>query len=151
MASTERQSFQMRDRQTHKRRSAGVNRGRFLAERWSTPIWWRRARFSGSTAARERKIGDSVTRSVVREMSIGGKNYERSIVPVRSDISRFSRGTVGGDPRLDLGSSSLPHVSKTLRPVEGQATRGRLCLRKAASRVENWATFSFDEPQAGIQ
>src|ERR1017187_4482321 len=30
---------------------------------------------------------------------------------------------VGGDPRLDLGSSSLPHVSKTLRPVEGQATR----------------------------
>ena len=29
------------------------------------------------------------------EMSIGGENYERSIIPIRSDISIFSRGTVG--------------------------------------------------------
>jgi len=28
-------------------------------------------------------------------MSIGGENYERSIIPVHSDISRFSRGTDG--------------------------------------------------------
>jgi hypothetical protein len=27
-------------------------------------------------------------------MSIGGENYERSIIPLRSDISRFSRGTI---------------------------------------------------------
>jgi hypothetical protein len=30
----------------------------------------------------------------VREMSIGGENYARSIIPVRSDISRFSRGII---------------------------------------------------------
>ena len=30
----------------------------------------------------------------MREMSIGGENYERSIIPVRSDISRFSRGII---------------------------------------------------------
>jgi hypothetical protein len=30
----------------------------------------------------------------VTEMSIGGEDYEGSITPVRSDISRFSRGTV---------------------------------------------------------
>jgi hypothetical protein len=34
----------------------------------------------------------------VREMSIGGENYERSIIPVRSDISRFSRGTRCQEP-----------------------------------------------------
>jgi len=27
-------------------------------------------------------------------MSIGGENYEKSIIPVRSEVSRFSRGTV---------------------------------------------------------
>ena len=43
--------------------------------------------------ARERKIEDRVARSVVRDMSIGGENYERSIIPLRSDISRFSRCT----------------------------------------------------------
>jgi hypothetical protein len=47
----ERQSPQIRDSQTHKRRSTGVNRGRFLAERCSTPIWWRRAKFSSSMRA----------------------------------------------------------------------------------------------------
>src|SRR5208283_5819964 len=92
MASVERQSLQMRDSKTHKRRSTGVNLGRFLAERCSTPIWWRRARFSSSRAARERKIEDRVARSVVREMSIG-ENYKRNITPIRSHISRFSRGT----------------------------------------------------------
>jgi hypothetical protein len=35
-----------------------------------------------------------VARSLVREMSIGGEDYERSIIPLRSDISRFSRGTI---------------------------------------------------------
>jgi hypothetical protein len=40
----------------------------------------------------DRKIGDRVVRSVVKEMIIG-ENYERNIIPIRSDISRFSRGT----------------------------------------------------------
>jgi hypothetical protein len=94
MANAERQSHQRRDRQTHNIRSPEVNFGRFTADLCSTPIWWRRARFSSLRAARERKIEDSVARSVVREMSIG-ENYDRSIIPVRSDISRFSRGTGG--------------------------------------------------------
>jgi len=82
MASAERQSRQMRDSQTHNRRSTGVNFGRFLRERRSTPIWWRRAKFSTWRAARERQIDDSVAKSVVRKMSIAGENYERSIIPV---------------------------------------------------------------------
>ena len=94
IASTERQSLQTRDRQTQKRRSTGVNLGRFLVERCSTPSWWRRARFSSSRAARERKIKHKLKRSFVSEMGIGGENYQRSIIPVRSDISGFSRGTL---------------------------------------------------------
>ena len=35
-----------------------------------------------------------MAKRVAKEMSIGGENYDSSIVPVRSDISRFSRGTV---------------------------------------------------------
>jgi hypothetical protein len=38
-ASAERQSLQMRDSQTHNRRSPGVSFGRFLADLRSTPIW----------------------------------------------------------------------------------------------------------------
>jgi hypothetical protein len=53
---------------------------------------WRRARFSNSRAAREREIEDRIARSVVREM-IMGENDERNITLIRSDISRFSRGT----------------------------------------------------------
>jgi len=67
--------------------------GRFLADLRSTPIWWRRAKFSSWRAAHERKIEDRVARNVVREMSIG-ENYEGNMTPFRSDISRFSRGTV---------------------------------------------------------
>src|SRR5215475_4432465 len=93
IASAERQSLQRRDRQIHNRRSLEVNFGRFLADLCSTEIWWRRARFSSSMAARERKIEDRVARSVVRAINIG-ENYEsKYITPIRSDISRFSLGT----------------------------------------------------------
>jgi hypothetical protein len=92
MASAECQSRQRWDRQIHNRRSTEVNFGRLFADLRSTPIWWRRARFSSSRAARERKIEDRVARRVVREMSIG-ENYERNITLIRSDIWRFSRGT----------------------------------------------------------
>src|ERR687888_495854 len=81
MARAERQSLHTRDSQNQSRRSSGVNLGRFLAERRSTPIWWRRARFSNSRAARERKTEDRVARSVARKMNIGGVNDERSINP----------------------------------------------------------------------
>lgn len=63
MASAHRQLLQTRDRQTHKRRSAGLNLGRFPAERCRTPIWCRRARFSSSSAARVRNVEDRVARS----------------------------------------------------------------------------------------
>src|SRR6516165_12200928 len=55
MARAERQSLQTRDRMSHNRRSAGVSFGRCFTERFKTLTWWRRARFSNSTAARERK------------------------------------------------------------------------------------------------
>src|SRR5260370_23867449 len=85
----------MANSQTHNRRSSGVNLGRFLTERCSTPIWCRRARFSSSRAERERKIENRVGRTA-RKMSIGRENYHKSIIPFLSDTSRFSGGT---DPR----------------------------------------------------
>ena len=78
-------------------RSAEVHFGRFLADFCSTPIWWLRARFSSSRAARERKIEDRVASSAAREM-IMGENYERNLTLIRSEISRFSRGTVQKTP-----------------------------------------------------
>src|SRR5215471_3628961 len=60
------------------------------------PIWCRRARFSSSRAARERKIEDRVARAVLRKMRIGAENCERSIIPLCSETSRFSRGTIRG-------------------------------------------------------
>ncbi|MCU1316018.1 MAG: hypothetical protein JWN63_1340 [Candidatus Acidoferrum typicum] len=51
MANAERQSRQRWDRQIHNRRSPEVKLGRFLADLRSTPIWWRRAKFSSWTAA----------------------------------------------------------------------------------------------------
>jgi hypothetical protein len=65
----------------------------FAADLWSTPIWWRRARFSSCRAARERKIEVRVARSDVRRISIA-ENYEGRISLIRSDISRFSGGII---------------------------------------------------------
>jgi len=41
-----------------------------------------------------RKSERRAARRIVREVSIGGWNQERSIIPAGSDILRFSRGTV---------------------------------------------------------
>jgi len=106
MARAERQSHQRRERQIHNRRSPEVNFGRFLLDLRSTPIWWRRAKFSSSRAARERKIEDEVARSVVRGRSIG-ENYQRTIIPILSDISRFSGGTGIWERMLDVHRSHL--------------------------------------------
>src|SRR5262245_51140248 len=62
------------------------------------PIWWRRARFSSSRAARERKIENRVAKSIVRESCIGRENYETTIILISSDISRFSRGDTRNAP-----------------------------------------------------
>ena len=47
-ASAEPQSAQILERTTHNSRSAEVDFGRLLAERLSTPFWWRNANFSSS-------------------------------------------------------------------------------------------------------
>jgi hypothetical protein len=60
-------------RQIHNRRSPEANFGRFFADRLSTPIWWRRAKFSSSREAREQNIEDRVARSLEREMGIRGE------------------------------------------------------------------------------
>ena len=59
------------------------------------PIWWRSVRFSSRRAEREGKTENNVAKSVVRERSTGEENYERRILPVRSDLSRFSQRRSG--------------------------------------------------------
>src|SRR5215467_14390066 len=80
MASVERQSHQRRERQIQNRRSPEVNFGSFAADLCSTPIWWRRARFSSSSAARERRIEATTARNVLKRRSIN-KNYARKDKP----------------------------------------------------------------------
>jgi len=63
---------------------------------------------------RERKIENKVAKSVVREMSIGEENYARSIIPIRSDISMFSRGT-GAGPPVDLAGFISDGASPPMR------------------------------------
>jgi len=52
----------IRRRNTQNRRSAAVSFGRFPTDRFSTPIWWRRAKFSSCRAERARNIEPSVER-----------------------------------------------------------------------------------------
>jgi hypothetical protein len=66
----ERQSFQTRHRNTQNTRSVAVSFGRFLADRLRTPIWCRRARFSSSSAARERTIEPSMEKKADNRISI---------------------------------------------------------------------------------
>jgi hypothetical protein len=93
MASAERQSCQRRERQIYNRRSAEVNFRRFAADLRSTAIWWRRARFSSSRAARDWKIERTDARSVVRKIGMT-EDYEGYVTLIHSDISTFSRGTI---------------------------------------------------------
>src|ERR1019366_2671652 len=83
MTNVEHQSCQMRDRQTQKRRSGEFNVGRFGADLWSTPIWWRRAKFSSWRSRRERTIERRVTISATRETSIVGWIPARKYNPRR--------------------------------------------------------------------
>jgi hypothetical protein len=94
MASAERQPLHTRDSQTQRRRSPGVNLGRFLAERCSTPIWWRNARFSIWRIARGRKIEDKVAKRVTKEMNIGGEDYDSSIIPAPQTFRGFRKAQI---------------------------------------------------------
>jgi hypothetical protein len=73
MTKVERQLLQTRVRNTQKSRSSGVNFERFRADRWNTQIWWRKARFSSWSSARERTI-ERKARSANRAM--GMKEWE---------------------------------------------------------------------------
>jgi hypothetical protein len=102
-ASAERQPLQMRESQTHNKRSNGVNFGRFLEDLCSTPIWWRGARFSSWSAAREWKIEDRVARSV--------GNNTRPIAP----------------------TPPLPELSESCRPVRHLQSREKAFLNLPAA------------------
>src|ERR1700693_2663414 len=92
MVSAERKSHQMWESQDQNRRSNEVNLARLFAERRSTPIWCRRARFSSSRAARERKIERKAASSVERTLSIARENAI-GVTFILSDRSEFSRTT----------------------------------------------------------
>jgi hypothetical protein len=56
------------------------------------------------------EIEDRFVRSVLREMSIS-ENYEGEITPIRSNISRFSRGTVLRPDYIHVTNVTEPPVS----------------------------------------
>src|SRR5215469_3713651 len=153
MASAERQSRQRCDRQIHKRRSPAVNFGRFAADLRSTPIWWRRARFSSSRAARESKIEGRVARHDLRKMSIG-EDYDGQITLMLSEISRFSGGTMSNgtiNRDLDVLRGVLKRAKRwhmmadDIRPLPVRQNVGRalahdekLRLLKLAAAKPEW-------------
>src|SRR5690242_3286638 len=86
---------------------------------------------------------DRATRSVVRQISIGGENYDRSVISVCSYISRFSRGTdewmraALSEDALRLGrilAQLLPNESEVHALV---ALMELLASRNAARRGKN--------------
>jgi hypothetical protein len=65
----------------------------------------------------------------VREMSIG-ENYDRNIIPVRSDISRFSRGTNGqSDLSIPVTTQQQFFGRIRVRYSESQALSAQLICR----------------------
>jgi len=69
-----------------------VNFCRFLAERWSTPIWWRSARISAPRAAWVRNTEDSAARNAERTLSIGSRDGEtKSIFHHRRRIDVYEK------------------------------------------------------------
>jgi hypothetical protein len=71
-------------------------------------IWCRRAKFSSSRAARERKIEGRVARSVARKLSIGKENYEKDKPHPLTQIKVFERHRqlpANNEERSCLGSA----------------------------------------------
>jgi hypothetical protein len=100
MTSAERQPLQMRDSQTIIGGPLESILGDFLRIAEARRYDGRRARFSELEGSAQWKIEDKFVRSVVREMSIS-ENYEGEVTPIRSNISRSSRGC------LPAGVSSM--------------------------------------------
>ena len=70
-----------------------VSLERFGAERFSTPSWWRSARFSRPRAARLRNSVDTVARVVERNLNIEQETCRKS--SIFSDSSAFAGATIG--------------------------------------------------------
>jgi hypothetical protein len=68
----------------------------------------------------QRKIDDRVARSVVRETSIRRRIMKESVILLRSDISRLSRGTTFSESHSQLVSASLAtqRVGRIVTPSE---------------------------------
>ena len=122
MARAERQSLQTRDRMSHNRRSAGVSFGRCFTERFKTLTWWRRARFSISTAARERKADRKrvikIGRTRIETELRGGGNLHHLREIGISDRHKYARRSGGaGALTFHIGSlsGSMPGPSRPCR------------------------------------
>src|SRR5580700_6132546 len=94
------------------------------------PIWWLRTRFSRLRAALERKIENRVATAVLRKMSIGGENYESSIIPLRSETSWFQEAQVWKFTLhlIVLGGERSTHECSVLK-LDPHPGIGVTCLR----------------------
>ena len=109
ITSTDRQLAQTPDNHAQKTRSATVNFGRLLAERRSTPIWWRSARISNWRTARERKTENSVARSADNALNMGLASYYRCLPPCHAVLSfPFACGSPIGDPGASSSDRRAP-------------------------------------------
>jgi integrase len=152
MASVERQSHQRRERQIQNRRSPEVNFGRFAADLCSTPIWWRRARFSSSTAARERRIEATTARNVLKRRSIN-KNYARKDKPHPfRDFEIFGRHNWIFASPVQLGRLpwSYPRVWQVFQEAAKAAKVGKLATHTMRHSYRSWLD-AVGTPIAGQQ
>jgi hypothetical protein len=77
ITNAQRQSVQTLPSQAQKNRSTAVNFGRFFAERWSTPIWWRRARFSSCSAVQDLSSDERAAANTGSTLNIERRNWRR--------------------------------------------------------------------------
>jgi len=76
----------------------------------------------------------------VREMSIG-ENYDRSIIPIRSDISRFSRGTG------QWKASAMQHIQHSGKEDQ---TEDEVAKNGFAPHVRVWHVSPFYIIEVGL-
>jgi hypothetical protein len=161
MVSAERQSPQMWESQAQNRRSNGVNLARLFAERRSTPIWCRRARFSSSRAARERKIERKAASSVERtfehrerERYRGNFHSLRQIGAFENHKSTRQASTNEGIDNVHTGLREIDAVSRSDRQTVDNRCRcdeaildrhGFPVLRRRASSSAHFSPVSASQ------
>ena len=99
-----------------------------LAERWSTPIWCRSAKFSSSRAARERRIEGRVASSVARKLSIGKENYEKDKPHTLTQIEVFERHNGRTEIRAGRSGTTQQRAQTVIALIAGSSPRSlRVC------------------------